>query len=159
VTSFRDRLDACDAAARAQLDPEEVVLAVGRCSDISLRGSIENGGAAWTYVMITDRRLRWMTHADPRFEASLDLDDVTAVSERSRGHRYAIELEHRPLMRSHHAPAHRVLRFAWGNAVATSPFIRTELGFSRRDTEAAQALRDQLDRRRMPGPGAPGGAS
>jgi hypothetical protein len=147
MTTLRELLDACDVHVRAHLDEDEQVLATGRCEDITERGSINSGGAAWTYVMVTNRRLRWVPHAEVRFEASLDLDDVTEVSERSHGHRYAIDLAHRPLSRPHSAPAHRFLMFAWGDTVVTTPLSHTQLAFSRRDTEAARALRDQLVRR------------
>jgi hypothetical protein len=147
VTTLRDLLDACDASVRDHLDSDEQALTVGRCEDITVQGGIEGGGAAWTYIMVTDRRLRWVPRAQLRFEASLDLDDVTSVSERSRGHRYAIHLIHRPHTRAHWAPAHRFLTFEWGNTVVTTPLSHTELAFSRRDTEAAEALRSQLIRR------------
>jgi hypothetical protein len=37
--------------------------------------------------------------------------------------------------------------FTWGNAVETSPLTHTELAFCRRDTQAAEALRNELVRR------------
>ena len=147
IVSLRQRLSICDATVRAHLDPGEDVLAVGRCEDITERGSIEAGGAAWTYAMVTDRRLRWVPRGDLRFEASLDLDDVTSASERSLAHRYSIAMEHAPLARAHARPAHRFLVFGWGNAVGPATFVHTALAFSRRDTEAAEALRAQLRHR------------
>lgn len=144
--TLREMLDACDAAIRGHLDPDERVLAVGRCEDITQRGGVEQGGAAWTYIMVTDRRLRWVPGANLKFEASLDLTAVKAAWERSVGHRYAIALEHAPLTRPHWVPAHRFLRFEWGNAVVTTPLTGTKLAFSRRDTKAAAALREQVSR-------------
>jgi hypothetical protein len=143
-------MSTCDAAVRGHLEPAERVLSIGRCEDITQRGSIDSGGAAWTYIMVTDRRLRWVPNVDLRFEASLDLDDVRAVAEEHRAHRYAITLEHVPCMRPHWVPAHRFLGFRSGDAVSTNPLPRTKLAFSRRDTEAAVALRDQLANRREP---------
>ena len=105
------------------------------------------GGAASTFIMVTDRMLRWVPDADLELEASLDLRDVTRVWERSFRHRYAIALEHGPLTRPHWVPAHRVLTFAWGDRLVTTPLTRTRLAFSRRDTEAATALRERLSRR------------
>jgi len=142
--SIRDRLDACDAALRTHLDSDERVLAVGRCEDITIRGSIDSPG--WTYLMITNARLRWVPDADPNFEAALAFSSVTAARERSSKHRYAIVLEHSPLTRSHWAPAHRFLTFEWGNRVVATPLTRTVLAFSRRDTDAAIALRGQLSK-------------
>ena len=137
-----DRLDACDAVLRSHLDPDERVLAVGRCEDITIRGSIDSPG--WTYLMITNARLRWVPDADPRIEAALAFSSVTAARDRSSKHRYAISLEHAPLTRSHWEPAHRFLTFEWGNRVVGTPLTRTVLAFSRRDTDAAIALRRQL---------------
>jgi hypothetical protein len=144
LLTLRDRLNACDAVLRNHLDPHERVLAVGRCEDITIRGSIDSPG--WTYVMITNARLRWVPDADPRFEAALAFSSVTAARERSSKHRYAIHLEHAPLTRPHWAPAHRFLAFEWGNRVVTTPLTRTVLAFSRRDTEAAIALRGRLSK-------------
>jgi hypothetical protein len=147
MTALRDLLDACDVELRGHLEADEHVLAIGRCQDITERGSIELGGAALTFIMVTDRRLRWVPYASLEFEASLVLDQVTAVSERSLRHRYAVALDHGPLARPHTVPAHRFLRFEWGDAVVTTPLTRTELAFSRRDTKAAQTLREQVARR------------
>jgi hypothetical protein len=141
---LRDRLDDCDAVLRSHLDPDERVLAIGRCEDITIRGSIDSPG--WTYLMITNARLRWVPHADLGFEAALAFSSVTAARERSSKHRYAIALEHAPLTRSHWAPAHRFLTFEWGNRVVATPLTRTVLAFSRRDTDAAIALRGQVSK-------------
>jgi len=144
VTTLRYLLDVCDRALRGRLEPGERVLAVGICEDITERGSIDRAGAAGTYVMVTNRMLRWVPHAELRFETSLRLDGVHHVREESMAHRYAIALEHPPIVRRHHVPKHRLLIFEWGNAVASTAFRVTKLAFSRRDTEAARALRDQL---------------
>ena len=146
VATLRELLDICDVALRSHLDADERVLSIGRCEDITERGSVDQGGAGWTFIMVTDRRLRWVPHMNLRFEALLALDRVMGVSETSRSHRYAIALDHRPLTRPHTVPAHRFLRFEWGNSVVATTMTRTELAFSRRDTKAAQALRDQLSR-------------
>ncbi len=148
--SLRDRLSACDAQVRAHLDPGEHVVAVGRCEDVTERGSIERGGAAWTYVMITDRSLRWVPHADMKFEASLELASVAEVSEETSSHRYAIGLRHQSITRLHRIPAHRFLSFEWGNTLTNGTFSQTKLAFSRRDTQAALALREQLAARGSP---------
>jgi hypothetical protein len=41
-------------------------------------------------------------------------------------------------------PAHRFLKWEWGNDFANAVFTRTSIAFSRRDTAAASALRDRL---------------
>jgi hypothetical protein len=147
VPNLRDLLAACDASIRSRLEPSEEVLATGRCEDITDRGDISSGGATWTYVMVTNRRLLWVTRSKPGFEAALDLDDVTAVAEQTKAHRYAITVHHPPLRRLHWVPAHRFLMFRWGNAEKVGEFRRTRLAFSRADTVAAHALRDELRRR------------
>lgn len=58
--SLRDRLSACDTQVRAHLDPDERVLAIGKCEDVTEWGGPERGGGGWTYLMVTDRRLRWV---------------------------------------------------------------------------------------------------
>jgi len=97
--------------------------------------------------MVTDKKLRWVPGWHVSYEASLELDSVTTVSERLDGHRYSIALEHPPITRLHHVPAHRFLMFEWGNASGSVALSRTVLAFSRRDTQAAEALRGQLLRR------------
>jgi hypothetical protein len=142
--SLYQRLRSCDAALRTHLDDGEQVVAIGRCEDVTDRGGPEGGGAGWTFVMITNTKLRWVPGVDLAFEAALELRDVTAFAEYFLSHRYSIALKHPPLTRLHRVPAHRLLWFAWGNAVANDPSTRTELAFSRSTTEAAQAMRTAL---------------
>ena len=120
------------------------MVATGRCEDVTDGGGPERGGAGWTLVMITNTTLRWVPRVDLAFEAALALRNVTAFAERTQSHRYSIALKHAPLSRPRTIPAHRLLWFAWGDAVGHDPVTRTELAFSRRDTEAAQALRSAL---------------
>jgi hypothetical protein len=140
-TAFREQVAACDAHIRSQLERGEQVLAIGRGEDMTEQ---RGGMSGWTFVMVTERALRWIMHLDLKLEASLDLDDITGVAERTVAHRYVIDLEHRPLTRLHHVPAHRFLKFEWGNDFARVVFTRTSLAFSRRDTAAARALRERL---------------
>ncbi|MBA3691613.1 MAG: hypothetical protein H0W82_09420 [Actinobacteria bacterium] len=129
---------------RTHLDRGENVVATGRCADVTERGGPEQGSAGWTYVMITDSKLRWVAVGNLAFEAALDLRQVTSFAERMVTHRYSIALKHPPLSRPRQVPAHRFLWFSWGNAVGRDPLTHTELAFSRRDTKAAQALRKGL---------------
>lgn len=89
---FREELDRCEAVVRSRLEPEEGILAVGRCEDITDLGGIQ----------------------------------------------------------VHRVPAHRFLWFEWGNAIAYATFVRTRLAFSRPNTAAAIALREQLASRMVP---------
>jgi hypothetical protein len=144
--TLRDQLRICDSAVRSHLDAEEQVMAVGRCEDITTEGTVERGGAGWTFVMVTSHRLRWVPRAKLENEASLAFDDVTAAFETSLGHRYGIALEHAPISRRHRRQ-HRFLHSSWANPMVTMRLTRTKLAFSRRDTKAAIALREQVSRR------------
>jgi len=147
MAGLKERLESCEADLRAHLEPDEQVVAVGRCEDITVRGGIDQGGAGWTFVMVTDRHLRWVPGVDLRFETAVDLDDVTAALETTSAHRYAVTLHHAAVRALRRVPAHRFMTFRWGNATAVRTLKRTKLAFSRRDTDAARALRDQLSRR------------
>jgi len=97
--------------------------------------------------MVTDRHLRWVPGVSLRFETAVALDDVTEALEQISAHRYAITVQHAPVRALRRVPAHRFLTFEWGNATEVRTLKRTMLAFSRRDTDAARALRDQLARR------------
>ena len=144
---LKDRLDRCEAHLRARLEPNERVIAVGRCEDITALGDIDSGGAAWTFVMVTDRRLRWVPRVRVRYETNVRLDGVTGVYEQTSAHRYAMALHHAPVRALREVPAHRFLWFQWGNVEAVRTLATTRLAFSRRETAAALALRAELDRR------------
>jgi hypothetical protein len=137
----------CEADLRARLEPDEHVVAVGRCEDVTDRGDVDRGGAGWTFVMVTNRHLRWVPGVSMRSETAVDLDQVIDASEQMSAHRYAMTLDHAPVRALRDVPAHRFITFRWGNATAVLTLSRTRLAFSRRDTEAARALRDQLARR------------
>jgi hypothetical protein len=143
VAGLKERLESCEADLRARLEPDEHVVAVGRCGDVTDRGSVE-GGAGWTFVMVTDRHLRWVPGVSLRFETAVALDDVTQAFEQISAHRYAMTLHHAPVRALRRVPAHRFMTFRWGNATAVRTLKRTMLAFSRRDTDAARALREQL---------------
>jgi hypothetical protein len=139
-----ERLDVCASDLRASLEPDERLIAVGRCEDVTETGSIDAGGAGWTFVMVTSGRLRWVPHSLPRFEANVDLDEVTSALEMTSAHRYAITLRHPAVRALRTVPARRFLWFQWGYAEALRTLRSTTLAFSRRDTKASRALREQL---------------
>jgi len=146
VAGLKERLESCEADLRARLEPDERVVAVGRCEDVTDRGSVE-GGAGWTFVMVTDRHLRWVPGVSLRFETAVALDDVTHAFEQISAHRYAMTLHHALVRALRRVPAHRFMTFRWGNATALRTLKRTMLAFSRLNTDAARALREQLARR------------
>jgi hypothetical protein len=140
-------LESCEADLRVRLEPDERVVAVGRCEDVTDRGGVDRGGAGWTFVMVTDRHLRWVPGVSLRFETAVRLDDVTEAFEQTSAHRYGMTLDHAPVRARRAVPAHRFMTFRWGNATEVRTLERTMLAFSRRDTDAARALREQLARR------------
>jgi hypothetical protein len=79
-----------------------------------------------------------------RYATALGLDDVTGALERVSAHRYAIRLGHGTIRALRGVPKYRFLGFQWGNADAVRALDITTLAFSRRDTAAARALREQL---------------
>jgi hypothetical protein len=149
VTYLTDRLEACEADLRGGLGPDERVVAVGRAEDITLRGDIDAGGGGWTFVMVTDRHLRWVPRVRLRYATALELDGVTDALDRTSAHRYAISLRHPAIYAVRDVPAHRLFGFAWGNTEAVRMLRVSILAFSRRDTVAARALRAELARRRV----------
>jgi hypothetical protein len=149
VGGLADQLKTCEAELRRRLEPDERVVEVGRAEDITLRGTIEAGGAAWTFVMVTDRSLRWVPQCRLRYVTAVGLEDVTGALERTSAHRYAIRLRHQPIQALRDVPKHRFLGFRWGNTDALRTLRITTLAFSRRDTKAARALREQLALRGM----------
>lgn len=88
------RFRECDSVVRDHLEAGEHVIAVGRCSDITELGGVDEGGTARSYLMITDRRLRWVPHYNLDHEATLNLADITGYRERTLAHRWAIRLDH-----------------------------------------------------------------
>jgi hypothetical protein len=156
VTGLTERLESCEADLRARLEPDERVVAVGRCEDVTDRGGVDQGGAGWTFVMVTDRHLRWLPEVSLRFETAVNLDDVAEALEQISAHRYAMTLRHAPVRALRRVPAHRFLTFEWGNATVLRTLKRTMLAFSRRDTDAARALREQLARRGVVAKAVPG---
>ncbi len=156
MAGLKERLESCEADLRARLEPDEQVVAVGRCKDVTDRGGVDQGGAGWTFVMVTDRHLRWVPGVSLRFETAVDLDDVTDALEQSSAHRYAMTMHHAPVRALRQVPAHRFMTFRWGNAVAIRTLSTTRLAFSRRDTEAARALREQLAGRGIVAKAVPG---
>jgi hypothetical protein len=147
VAYLKDLLDACEEDLRARLEPNERVTAVGRAEDVTFRGDIDDGGAAWTFVMVSDRNLRWVPYCRLRYATAIALDDVTGALERSSAHRWAIRLHHETVRALRDVPKHRFLTYQWGNIDAVRPLRSTTFAFSRRDTKAARALREQLARR------------
>ena len=131
---------------RARLEPGERVLAQGRAFEpyrdsCELSELISGPGCA---VVVTDGRVLWVSRSDRRWMRILPYAAVGSYLELSQAHRYALVLDHESMERWRWVPAHRLLGWSWGNAEELRPVSRSMLGFSRRDTAAARAIRAQL---------------
>ena len=105
MTYLRDLMKDSEAAARSHLFAGEEVLATGRCADITTTGDLDSAGAAWTYVMVTDRRLLWAPSIRKlAATCSLDLDAIRRCNEVHWRHRCAMAMHHDPLVRQYFAP-------------------------------------------------------
>ena len=96
-------------------------------------------------ILVTDRRIPWMPQRNERWTFSLPFESINTYREVSRAHRYAMVLEHDPIMRLHWAFAHQVLWWRWGNAEVARRSTQAALIFSRRSAKAARAIRTQLE--------------
>jgi hypothetical protein len=131
----------------ARLEPGERVLARGRAFEpraalrFDLATVISGPGCA---VAVTEHRVLWVSRDDQRWVRSLPFALVTSYTEITQAHRYALALDHQRIDRLQWLPAHQVLWWSWGNAEAVRPVTSSALAFSRRDTEAARAIRGRL---------------
>lgn len=83
-------------------------------------------------------------HCRLQHVSAIGLDDVTDALERTSAHRYAIRLRHETIRALRRVPKRRVLGYEWGSVDAVRRLRMTTLAFSRRETDAARALREQL---------------
>jgi len=136
----------------ARLEPGERILAQGRAFEphrdsFELSQVISGPGCA---VLVTERRALWVSSSDERWVRTLAFAVVRSYVEISQAHRYALALDHQGIGRLQRVPAHRLLGWSWGNAEDVRPATRSVLGFSRRDTAAARALRMRLQAAGVP---------
>jgi hypothetical protein len=138
-----------EAAVRDRLAEDEQVLAMGRCADISTTGDLDSAGAAWTYVMVTNRHMHWVPSIRRlRMVCSLDLDQVQTCIEVHWRHRSAMIMDHDALIRLHFVPNGRPLNWEYTSMDSVvGPLPRTIFGFSRPTTTAAAKLKEQLSLR------------
>jgi hypothetical protein len=130
----------------ARLEPGERILAQGRAFEphhdgFELSQLINGPGCA---VVVTQRRALWVSSCDQRWVRILPFAAVRTYVELTQAHRYALALDHEGIDRLQWWPAHRFLGWSWGNAEDVRPASRSVLGFSRRNTSAAGAIRTQL---------------
>jgi hypothetical protein len=127
-----------------KIEPGEASIAEGRVEEVSAEDE-----QSLDYVVVTDRRVL-INHSFGDDVASLPFDKVTSFSEATHGHRWYIHLRHQPISRYRHKSWWQRTREFGPDAYETRPESATFLRFSRRDTAAAQALRDQLEARGIP---------
>jgi hypothetical protein len=130
----------------ARVELGERILAEGRAfephgDDFELGQLISGPGCA---VVVTERRVLWVGRGDQRWVRTLPFAAVRSYVELTQAHRYALALDHEGLERLRWVPAHRFLGWSWGDAAEARPVSSSVLGFSRRDTAAARAIRMQL---------------
>jgi hypothetical protein len=146
-----------------RVGPQERVLARGRAyepiwvDDDFEPGRIAGGGPGWR-VVVTARRLLWGpswggdAKLHSRWTRELFFDVVASYVEVTQGHRYGIVLNHSAVDRLVFVP--RRIWNMWlpdGELTEVRPLRWSALAFSRADTEAARAIRDQLSARHVAG--------
>ena len=141
----------CSARLLALVDADEQVVAKGTVDEMKeLRHHIDSGGG-WTFLVLTDRRMLFAPWTrSGRDCEQIVLDEVSAWTEATQQHRYAIALSHPPMTRVERVPAHNVLWLHWGNAWAERTRTETVFRFSQANGALAQAMRDELTRRDLP---------
>ena len=146
MTYLRDLMRDSEAAVLSQRFVGEEVLATGRCADITTTGDLDSAGAAWTYVMITDRRLLWVPSIRKSVgTCALDLDAIWWCNEVHWRHRCAMAMHHDPLVRQHFAPNGRQQNWEYTSMeMVRGPLSKTILGFSRPTTAATEKMKEQL---------------
>jgi len=146
MTYLRDLMKDSEAAVLSHLSVGEEILATGRCADITTTGDLDSAGAAWTYVMVTDRRLLWVPSIRTFVgTCELDLDAISRCNEIRWRHRSAMAMHHDPLVREYFAPNGRQKNWEYTSmSVARGPLSKTILGFSRPTTAASEKLKKQL---------------
>jgi hypothetical protein len=137
-----------------RLEPGERVLARGRAFEphdalgFELSMVISGPGCA---VVVTEHRVLWLSGGeDQRWVRSLPFALVRSCTEITQAHRYALVLDHQRMDRLQRVPAHQMLWWSWGDAEAVRPATSSVLAFSRRDTEAARAIRSRLQALAVP---------
>lgn len=137
-----DRRERARSSLREELGPGEPVLAEG-----AAHWWFRDGAEFHAYLFVTPDRLLWTDDRSAGRVWSLPLEAVTGCSEQGQAHRYILRLRHGPLERVEHGHRWRFLWWTWGNADRRYRRTDTTFMFSRRDTEAARALRTELEAR------------
>jgi hypothetical protein len=99
------------------------------------------------YLLVTPERILWTDDFGPSPVWTLPFTLMTGYLEEYQTHRYILRLMHSPVERLEHGNRWRFLWWTWGNADRRYRRTETTFMFSRRDTEAAGALRRELEAR------------
>jgi hypothetical protein len=134
---------------RALVPHGEAIVAVGTAEELrELRRDIGSGSGG-TFVVVTSHRLVFSElSADTHYE--IRLKEIEGWASGTQYNRLAIVLTHPPIPRRLWVPAHKILWFQWGNAVADFTLIQTIFRFSRPETQTAVAIRSALTARGVP---------
>ena len=79
----------------------------------------------------------------------LSFSSMSGYSEAEQFHRYALMLGHEEVEFLERVPAHRILWVEWGRKWEPRSRVLTCLAFSSRNAQAAEAIRAELERRRI----------
>ncbi len=136
-----------DAYLRGQVEPDETVLATGSSGLVTDRGSLAVGSGE----LVTGRRillawrLNWPPCVGEWTHDAIDFEEITAWAEgRQHDERPILRITHPSHVRLMWAPAHRFLRFRWGNRTTPTSHEETELRFSGNRDPVFAAIRGHL---------------
>ena len=141
----------CEARLRRLVTANERVLAVGTADEFKEpRGDLGVQGR-FRFLVVTNGRLLFANWARPRAShEEIRWDDVTGWADGTQYHRYVMTLRHPPMTRLEKETAHKFLWIQWGTSLRPHTRSTTTLRFSQRHTDAANALRAQLEEIAIP---------
>lgn len=134
----------CIRLLRTHLEPGELEIARGRCDYRSAVGVPRDSG--YTFVLVTNNRILWTDYLGPE---RVYAERFTAIRSFSHGlykHRWILLLRHGPSVRMEPVSPKWYRPASWNAPPTEAPVERDEsvLGFSRRETVAAEAILARL---------------
>jgi hypothetical protein len=138
-----------EARLRALVPENEPIVAVGTAKELHEVGRDIGSGSGDTFLIITSYRLLFSELSSTR-HYEIRLDEIEQWAGGTQYNRLAIALTHPPKRRRVRVPAHTILFFHWGNAVADVSLAHTIFRFSRPEAKVVIALRSALTARGVP---------